>query len=426
MKTTNSEPAKQLLSYQLQISIETIDELEQRGLLHFDDFKWRFGDDNNGTTRRLDGRPFILNGEKVKAFADTEGAEWHRLIGLDDVVRNDRKIVLLAIEGSKDALAAAELAYHNGLLQQIGITCALGSGYKPIPAELHKLAGRWVGVIGDNDEAGVKASELVSWTLNTAGVEHAVWDWRKCPLPEKDLRAFMLRAGGEYLSPFVNMPIGTVFSPSLPAYSSTLLPCYASTQETLPTAENVTGVTIEQLAAPFVVTSEATERTINRKSFDLARAIKSTNSNLNMNELSKIHETWFEKSRAFLPKDADRDAYFRTFLKQLTRVRFTESALNAAMERARKTKPPFLGTLDGNEEATQLAALCRELQRESGKGRPFICAVNLAQRFLHQRWPEQANWLLHQLEHHGVIECFDRGAPRGKATLWIYKLALDQ
>ena len=106
------------------------------------------------------------------------------------------------------------------------------------------------------------------------------------------------------------------------------------------------------------------------------------------------------------------------------------SGLSAAIERARRTNPPFIPALDGNDEATRLAALCRELQREAGKGRPFICPVNVAQEFLHFRWPEQANWLLHQLERNGVIECVDRGAPntrgkKGKASMWLYKLPLD-
>lgn len=103
--------------------------------------------------------------------------------------------------------------------------------------------------------------------------------------------------------------------------------------------------------------------------------------------------------------------------------------LETAIERATSTKPPFLPALKGNEDATKLATLCRELQREAGD-RPFICPVNVAQRFLNLLWPEQANWLLHQLERNGVIKCIDRGAPNklgkeGKSTLWRYKLPLD-
>jgi len=52
---------------------------------------------------RLDGHPFKINGECVKAKAETRGESWHRLIGLDDVVANDRREILLIVEGSKDA-----------------------------------------------------------------------------------------------------------------------------------------------------------------------------------------------------------------------------------------------------------------------------------------------------------------------------------
>src|SRR5262249_46833735 len=151
---------------------------------------------------------------------------------------------------------------------------------------------------------------------------------------------------------------------------------------------------IEQFVAPYVVTRKGTS---NSKSFDLARALKSNNANISMNEITMIYEEWFTQSQPSLPKGATKDEYFRILMGQLKRVRFMDSSLQAAIERATNMKPPFLPALDGNEEATKLAALCRELQREAGD-RPFICPVNVAQRFLNMRWPESANWLLHQLE----------------------------
>src|SRR5205085_2439760 len=106
------------------ISAETVEELMRRGLFHWSGEHWRFADDSNGATRRLDGRKWKR--------ADNGGAEWHKLIGLHDVVEHDRKHVMFALEGSKDALAAAELAHRFGFLHLIGIICALGSGYRPI------------------------------------------------------------------------------------------------------------------------------------------------------------------------------------------------------------------------------------------------------------------------------------------------------
>src|SRR5512132_690270 len=83
------------LATQLLISPEAIDEAMQRGLLtflrHRNALSWRFGDARNGCLRRLDGHPFKINGERVKAKAETRGEPWHRLIGLDDVVANGQR-----------------------------------------------------------------------------------------------------------------------------------------------------------------------------------------------------------------------------------------------------------------------------------------------------------------------------------------------
>ena len=123
------------------ISDEVVDELMCRGLLQCGGDCWRFGDENNGTTRRLNGQKFTR--------ADNAGADWHKLIGLADVVHHNRKHVLFVIEGSKDALAAAELAFRFHILGEVGIICALGSGYRPIASELQQLRGRHVGLIVD-------------------------------------------------------------------------------------------------------------------------------------------------------------------------------------------------------------------------------------------------------------------------------------
>jgi hypothetical protein len=162
------------------ISAEAVEELTRRGLFHLPSAEhWRFADESNGTTRRLDGRKWNL--------ADNSGSDWHKLIGLDDVVRNDRKHVFFVIEGSKDALAAAEFAYRLGILPQIGIVCALGSGYRPIASELEQLRGRRVVVIGDNDHVGIETTWIVSRALSGASVEHVVFDYSDMPTGCKDL-----------------------------------------------------------------------------------------------------------------------------------------------------------------------------------------------------------------------------------------------
>jgi hypothetical protein len=410
------------------ISTDTLDELVSRDLLHFNDDHWRFGDDNNGTRRRLDGKKWRLkSGEQVKAFPDNSSAEWHRLIGLDDVVRNDRKYLLLAIEGSKDALAAADFAFHIGALSETGIMCALGSGYRPIPSEMHKLAGRWVGLIGDNDEAGIETTQIVSFALNTAGVEHHVWDWGRCRTNARDFFSFWAdcieKEVKSFSDPFVKTLSGTVFSPSPPSSCSSPLVFSSSSPQT-------TGLTDDEKAgivAPFIVSKRGTAHS---KSFLLARAIRTKYRNLNMNNMKEVFGLWFAKSQPHLPPDADEEQYLQKFFDQLQRVRFTDTALQAACERAIRAKPPFIAAHDGNEELAKLAALHRELQRDA-RDRPYICSIGVVVEFVPVRWRSQAGYLTHLLEEEGVIECIDRGLPRkpgqqGKPTYWRYKLPLDQ
>ena len=154
------------LATQLLISPEAIDEAMQRGLLtflrHHNALCWRFGDARNGCLRRLDGHPFKINGECVKAKAETRGESWHRLIGLDDVVANDRREILLVIEGSKDGLAALHFADVEGRLLSIGLTVALGAGVTLCASDVEKFRGRRVRIFGDADTTGQQAVSRIA------------------------------------------------------------------------------------------------------------------------------------------------------------------------------------------------------------------------------------------------------------------------
>jgi hypothetical protein len=391
------------------ISVETITELEKRGLLHISESQWRLGDGNNGSTRKLSATRW--------KHADTSGNAWHKLIGLDDVVQNDRHRVMLVIEGSKDALAAAELARRCGMLSQVGIVCALGSGYRPIPNELQQLRGRRVLLIGDNDAAGIQTTQIVSRALAATGINYEVWDWSDHP--QKDVYDF-LAAMDASREKFLTPRICTFFSSSLPSHSSTVQQFNCSTtQEPGISEEEKRGIVY-----PFIVTKPGSG---NFMSFQLARAIK--HRKFSIKEIDQVFHLWFVKSRPLLPPDSDETESLKTFYRQLKRVRFTVSGLEAACERARSARLPFIPARDGDIEIARLAALCRELQRNVGD-RPFICPVNVVQEFLGLPWPSQANYLLHTLQDESVIECVDRGSPhrrseKGKSTLWRYKLPLD-
>jgi hypothetical protein len=152
------------------ISRDTDRELESRDLVKFRSNRWRFGDRTNGTTRNLRGRRFVRS--------ENKGADWHKLIGLADVVANDRPFVILVTEGSKDGVAGLELANRAGLpLSKVGICVALGAGYRPIPSEIQQLRGRKVLVVGDRDAAGMKVIEIVSRVLTEHDINHVVWNW---------------------------------------------------------------------------------------------------------------------------------------------------------------------------------------------------------------------------------------------------------
>ena len=131
-----------------------------------------------------------------------------------------------------------------------------------------------------------------------------------------------------------------------------------------------------------------------------------------------------------LPAEANYEDTLEKFYRQLRRVRFTESGLKAACERARKAgPPPFIPARDGDGEIALLAALCRELQRDAGE-RAFICPLGVVVEFLPVRWPSQAALLLGVLEDEGVIKCIARGQrhrknQKGKPTFWRYLYPME-
>src|SRR5262249_12097341 len=138
------------------------------------------------------------------------------------------------------------------------------------------------------------------------------------------------------------------------------------------------------IVEPYIVTKR---KTGNVMSFQLARKIKPMK--LDMKDIDEIFRLWFAKSRRLLPADADESEELKRFYRQLKRVRFADSALEAACERARNAKPPFIPARDGDLAVAKLAALCRELQREA-RDRPFICPVGVVVDFIPVRWRSQA------------------------------------
>ena len=93
------------------------------------------------------------------------------------MIEHNRQLVLLVIEGTKDALAAAELLHRCDYLHKAGILCALGSGYRPIANEIEQLRGRQLRVIADNDAASRETASTLCAALAQAQVAVALWQW---------------------------------------------------------------------------------------------------------------------------------------------------------------------------------------------------------------------------------------------------------
>ena len=203
------------------LSNETLRELANRGLLQtLPNGKWHFGDSSNGCTR-------YLSGGRWKR-ADTKGVDWHRLAGLQDAISNDREFVAFVLEGTKDALAAAELLNRIGLLPTTGIVAALGSGYRPIEAEIEQLSGRKVLLIGDSDVAGRDCISRVSSTFCAHKIDHIVLFW---PEPVNDLFD-LVQAHVESHEDFGRL-YNSFFSFFLPSHHSTVQRLNASTVQLL-------------------------------------------------------------------------------------------------------------------------------------------------------------------------------------------------
>ena len=444
------------LAVQLRISRKAVREAMRRGFVTFKKHRrvpsWRFGDKRNACFRRLDGEPFHINGERVKAEAETRGDAWHRLIGLDEIVKNDRREVLLVTEGSKDALAALHFADAEGTLTSVGVIAALGSGITLCPEDVEKFRGRHVRIFGDTDAAGQDAVTRVAKQLLPAADEVQIFSLSGLHCQDgafvtdlfdvtridcddfeanRDLCSVTnLNSKGKRVTVLKKEPEFSFLPSPLPHVSpeSHGFPVYP--------VSNCQGLgkELQALARRNACVARDSARTRRWKLMqDLAAVQKRIERELSADELLKTFDEWYCASLRHLDPNKTRDDYLAKFFAELGKVRVPTGegeALGKSLEHVSTLSVLELPTLpemvDAPESWRRLAAVHRELARQSANGIYFLSCRHAAK--VHPRLNKDLALSVNRaLERLGVIKCERVGDPRpgGKASEFRYLLPLD-
>ncbi len=469
---TFDENSADELAAQLLISPHAVREAVRRGLVRFEKHRgvacWRFGDTRNGCWRRLDGQQFKINGQCVKAEAETRGYAWHRLIGLDDVLANDRREILLIIEGSKDALATLHFADSEDRLSDVGVVAALSASVNPLADDLEKFHGRRVRIFGDADAAGEDAASRIAQQLLPIATEVQIFNLtdlnREDGTPVKDLfdltrigyddfennrdlwnvtdlgsRGPRVRVGERKSDSFSPSSNHRFLLTKTSASRQHDLPVTKDNQRTTNDHQGWRGeekgkISIESLLeiADSVACHEKGKA--HSLQFELARNVRRfemEHGRLSNNELRRIHRRWFSASTA-LPMELTEVESFGDFIDRLRKVRIipgtTGDTLLLAKERALSLPLPAIpGFIDAPDSMRKIAALHRELQRASNSA-PHFCTAEHAREFAGLKHKIEAHRIQLRLadDRMGVLRCVKRGDPHkgGRPTLWLFLLPI--
>lgn len=436
----------------LAISPDAITEAIQRGLVSFKNHRgarcWRFGDARNGCLRRLDGQPFTINGQRVKAEAETKGEAWHRLIGLDDVLANDRRDILLTPEGSKDALAALHFADAEDRLSQIGIVAALGAGVKPLSDDVEQFRGRRVRVVGDADIPGQQAVFRIGKQLVAVAKEVQLIDlaglhcengsivkdlfdvsridyddfeanrdlWSVTDLDSKGERVSVLTREREFAFSPLPLPHGFPESHGFPVYP------VSNRQELEGELANLA----KRHACCVPNTAKKQRWNLVR---DMAALQKRISRKFSRDELMRAFEVWHRVSLPVLDPKKKCDDYLASFLAEYGKVRVPTGegeALKKALAHISTLSPTELPQLSGVPESWRwILALHRELARQSANGIYFLGCRDTAKA--HRRLnKDSANRINRALEQLDAISLVKNGEvrPGGDASEFRYLLPL--
>jgi hypothetical protein len=466
------------LATRLAINPQAIEEAMRRNLLAFVKHRnsrcWRFGDSRNGSFRRIDGEPFHINGECVKAEAETRGKSWHRLIGLDDVVANDRRDILLILEGSKDALSALHFADAEDTLSQVGVVAALSASANLLADDIEKFRGRRVRIFGDADIAGGQAADRIGQRLASVAQELQIFSvaglnrddgepvkdlfdvtridvddfererdvWSISDLASRGPRVRVVEQRPDFFSlPPNNAPLLDNTSAHHHALSVTKDNQRSTNDDQGWKGKEKKETSLPSIAHSFDLFEIAKSLACREKGkghraqFQLARYVRrfemETGRPLDNDELRAVHRRWFSASTA-LPAEATEAEAFGEFIDRLRKVRIlpgtTGDTLRLAKQRARALPLPEIpGFTDAPDSMRKIAALHRELQRVTSDAPHFLTAED-AREFAALKHKIKAHRIQLRLadDRLGVLRCVKRGDPRkgGKPTLWLYLLPI--
>ena len=125
----------------------------------------------NAQARRLDGQPFELDGQRLKAKT-LPGSIASIPVGCFFDVRWSFVVV---VEGGPDILAAYAAIHQLGLLDVVAVCGMLGAAMKIPPGALATLRGRRVRVFQHADRAGERAADGWAQQINNAGGKVDIW-----------------------------------------------------------------------------------------------------------------------------------------------------------------------------------------------------------------------------------------------------------
>ena len=448
-----TDDASNELAARLAITLQGVHEAIRRKLLTFGKHRncpcWIFGDSQNASFRRINGEPFYINGERVKAEAGTRGEAWHRLIGLADIAENDRREILLTPEGSKDALAAFHLAHSEDRLREVGVVAALGSAVQPIPDDIEKLRGRRVRIFPDADAAGHDTAVRIGQAIATVSTEVQIFSLaglkRDDGAPVKDLFDLTridcddfeencdlwsitdLNSRGERVQILTD---SCEFFPSPPSP-----PHRCPESHGFPVYPVSNPLELEKELQDLAVRNACVARdTARRRRWQLVRDLsaveKKISRKLAADELIHAFDMWHAVSTPHLDRKKNRDDYCGLFLAEIGKVRVPTGegeALKLALAGLSASPfPEIPGRPDAPESWRSLAALHRELARQSANGTYFLSCRDAAKAHASLN-KDSANNINRALAQLGMIKLVRIGAahPGGDASEFQYLLSCD-